>query len=146
MVLDERKGRLGTFDDILLHVPSRGDLGFRVDTEFAVFSDDLDGGIGHFFADDDVRTHPYGEAHDEAEDDLGDEFPFLGHAFLVVAEYLDIVIRKAEGSAPQGADQQEDDINVGQVAEQEGSREDGQDDDHPAHCRSPFLLNLSLKA
>ena len=146
MALDEGDGGLGGLDHILLLVAAGGDLGLGVHVAVVPLGDDFDGRVGHLFPDDDVRAHPDGQTHDEAEGDLPEELGFLGKPFLPLLEHLDIVVGETQGSAPQGAEQQQDHVDVGQVAEQQDAREDGQDDDDAAHRRGPFLLDLPLEA
>ena len=136
VVLDEGDGGLGALDHIFLYIAAAGDGGLCLERALDAFLH------FHLFADDDVRAGPHGEADDEAQDDLADELSLLAHAFLLVAEHLDVVVGEADGAAPERAHQQQDDVDVGEVAEQQHAAEDGQDDDDAAHRRGALLLDL----
>ncbi len=140
MVLHKGDGGLGALYHIFFHIPAAGDGGLR-------FQGVLNTGVhGHFFTDHNVRAHPHGEAHQQAQEHLADKFAAFRHPFLVVFEHLNIVIGKAQSAAPEGAHHKQLHVDVGKVAEQQHTREDGHNDDDAAHRGGPFLLDLSFQA
>ncbi len=136
VALDKGDGGFGTLDHVFLYIAAAGDGGFRLQGALdALF-------YFHLFPHHNVGAHPYGDAHDEAQDNLAQELSFLAHALLVVAEYLDVVVGKAKGTAPEGAHQEKDYVDIGEIAEQEHAGEDGQDDNDAAHGGGALLLDL----
>ncbi len=135
MVLDEGDGGLGALDHVFVPVAAR-----FYDFFLFLFGD------GHLFPDDDVVAGPDGEPDDQAQQDLGKQLAVFAHSFLVVLEHFDIVVGEAQRSAPKGAEQEQEHIYIGEVAEEQHSRKDGQDDDDAAHGGGAFLLNLALQA
>ena len=134
MVLDEGDGGLGALDHVFVPVAAR-----FYDFFLFLFGD------GHLFPDDDVVAGPDGEPDDQAQQDLGKQLAVFAHSFLVVLEHLDIVVGEAQRSAPKGAEQEQEHIYIGEVAEEQHGRKDGQDDDHAAHGGGAFFLNLALE-
>ena len=151
MPLDEGDGGLGGLDHVLLLVAAGGNLRFGVHVQVGTSGDDLDGGIGHLLADDDVRAHPHGQAHDESEGHLPQEFGLFGESVVLLGVpdavraddllvlQLEIVVGEAQGAAPEGAHEQQDDIDARQVAEEQDAGEEAQDDDDAAHGGDPLL-------
>ena len=140
VILHEGEGGLGAFHHIFLHISAAGDGGFRLQGAlYALFH-------FHLLTDHDVGAHPHGEAHDEAQHHLARQFAFFRHAFLAVLEHLDVVVGKAQSAAPEGAHQQQLDIDVAEVAEQEHAAQDGEDDDEAAHRGGAFFLHLIRQA
>ena len=63
-----------------------------------------------------VRTEPQHQAHDEADAYLSYNLEASGQSFLVVAEYLDVVVKTAEESEPQRGYYHQDDVDVAHAA------------------------------
>ena len=94
----------------------------------------------------DVGADAYGKRYHEAQSELQDEFALLAHAFLIVLEDLDVVVREAYAAAPQGGDEQQYGIDAVQTADQQGGAHYGHDDDEAAHGGCAFLLRLALQS
>ena len=157
VALDEGDGGLGGLHRILLLVAAGGDLRLRVHVQVGTSGDDFDGRVGHLLADDDVRAHPDGQAHEEAERHLPQELHLLGEAVVLlgVADAvlrallvldLEIVVGETQGAAPEGAHQQQDDVDARQVAEQQDAGQQAQDDDDAAHRGNALLELGAVKA
>ena len=129
--LHERNGGLGGFDHILLGVTARGnDLFLRP------------GGIFHLFPDHDIGAHPHGQADHETEDDLAEQLYLTRYPFLVLLDGFDIIVCKSQGPAPEQAEDQQQDVDIGQVGEHQHTEQDAKDDDNPAEARRILLLVL----
>ena len=58
----------------------------------------------HFLPDHYVIAEAYGDTYDKPQDDLRNQLGLFAQPFLVVSEYLYIVIREAEQPQPYSAD------------------------------------------
>ena len=140
VVLDERNGGLGALDHILHFPDAVLDKGFRIHIE-GLLRLDLNLLPHHYLV-----AEADGEAYYETQDYLENELHPLAHSFLVVSEYLDIVVRKAHSPAPEGGEKQELYVDAGQIAEQQHRHDNGEQNDDSAHRRRTLLLHLALEA
>ena len=69
-------------------------------------------------ADDHLRAEVERQSHDEAQAHLADDFELAVQAFLVLLEYLDIVVRKAQRTQPDGGDEHQQHVDIVQPAQQ----------------------------
>ena len=84
-----------------------------------------------------VERHP----DNEAEDDLPDDLVVLLQAVLILLEYLDIVISKAQKPHQERRDDHQDDVDIVQSRKEERRHQDRHDDDDTTH-RGGALLRL----
>ena len=90
----------------------------------------------------DSRAETKGESDDETEGDLTGDLDPTVQTLFVLAEGLDIIVRKAQRAHEKGRYQHEDHIDVAQLAEQQTGQQDGYDDDDTAHRRHAFLAHV----
>ena len=98
----------------------------------------------HFFlTDHGIGMEIHSRAHQNTEDNLSDQLLSRRKTFLVLFENLDVIIRKAEHSQPNRGEQHQNDIDIGDIAEQQSWNQNGRDDDETAHSRRTRLFVLS---
>ena len=86
------------------------------------------------------------EGDAEGQDELENQLALLAHTFLIVLEYLDIVVREAYASAPHGGEKEQLHVDVAEVADQQGAHQQRCDDDDAAHGRGALFLHLAFQA
>ena len=96
---------------------------------------------GEVFVDFGIRTAPQDKPHDKSDAQLSHNLEFAGQTFLVVTEYLDVVVEKTEKSQPNCGDNHQDEIDVAHTTEQNHRYKDGHDDDDATHRRHTNLLH-----
>lgn len=82
--------------------------------------------------DDHLRAEPHDQAHDNAQAHLSDNLETTVEPLFVLAEYLDIVVQETDQPEPHGRNDHQQDVDVGQVAEQQDRDQDRREDDNPA--------------
>ena len=63
-------------------------------------------------SDDNILREAHNRSYDNAETDLTDNLEFTLQTLFVVAEYLDVVIQKADGTAPYGRDNHQQYVDI----------------------------------
>jgi len=92
------------------------------------------------FLDDDIGAHPHHTPHDNPQAHLADHLEAPFETVLVFTKHLNVIIQKADQPQPDGRNDHQPDIHVGQVAEQQNRNQDRGQNNQSAHRRgSPFL-------
>ena len=97
--------------------------------------------LGH-----DLRAEPHRATDDQSETDLPDDLVPAAEPFLVLAKHLDVVVQETDQSEPDGRNDHQPRINVGQVAEQQRRDQNRNQDNNAAHRRRSAFLQLSFEA
>ena len=97
--------------------------------------------LGH-----DLRAEPHRATDDQSEADLPDDLVPAAEPFLVLAKHLDVVVQETDQSEPDGRNDHQPRINVGQVAEQQRRDQNRNQDNNAAHRRRSAFLQLSFEA
>ena len=92
-------------------------------------------------ADHGIRTQPQRQSDDKTYRQLTDNLVAAFQSFFVLAEYLDIVVHKAQESQPYRGDNHQQQIDVAHTSQQDNGYQDGDNDDDTAHGRNALLLN-----
>ena len=95
----------------------------------------------YILPDDGIGAEVEGKSYDEAYAELADNLKLAAKAVFLLAENLDIVIGKSEGSQPQGGGYHEEEIDIPKSTEEQHGDEDGDDDDYAAHGGHALLLD-----
>ena len=87
----------------------------------------------HVLADYGIGTKIKRQAHDETNDHLPEYLIATCKSFLVLAEYLDVVIEEAQGSEPYGCDNHQYHIDIAQTPQEQTGHENGHDNNDATH-------------
>ncbi len=94
----------------------------------------------YVLADNHLRTEVESQSDDKSQAHLADDFELTVQAFLVLLEYLDVVVGKAQRPQPDCGNQHQYHINIAQFAQQQAGNEYGKNNDDTAHAGYSHLV------